>query len=87
MIGTDSASQAMEVTFAEAGRTLRYYAAPLPGDAMAVIEQDPVELDELVAETGSLASVLRTISVGQKRLRGGPCPRGTTSSNSIPTSA
>ena len=65
MIGTDSASQAMEVTFAEAGRTLRYYAAPLPGDAMAVIEQDPVELDELVAETGSLASVLRTISVGQ----------------------
>ena len=33
VIGTDSASQAMEVTFAEAGRTLRYYAAPLPGDA------------------------------------------------------
>ena len=65
VIGTDSASQAMEVTFAETGRTLRYYAAPLPGDAMAVIEQDPAELDELVAETGSLASVLRTISVGQ----------------------
>ncbi|WP_294440559.1 mechanosensitive ion channel domain-containing protein [uncultured Slackia sp.] len=62
---TDEPSASMEVEFADEGVTMRYYAARIDDDSMAVIEQNPAELDELVANTGSLSSVLSGVSVGQ----------------------
>lgn len=62
---TDEPSASMEVEFADEGVTMRYYAASIDGDSMVVIEQNPAELDELVANTGSLSSVLSGVSVGQ----------------------
>ncbi len=58
-------SAAVEVSFADAGTTMRYYAARIDGSTMAVIEQNPAELDDLIATTGSLASVLSGVSVGR----------------------
>ena len=62
---TEEPSASMEVEFADEGVTMRYYAARIDGDSMVVIEQNPAELDELVANTGSLSSVLSGVSVGQ----------------------
>jgi moderate conductance mechanosensitive channel len=58
-------SEAVEVNLADEDWTMRYYAAKLDDDTMVVVEQDPSELTELVASTGSVASVLKDISVGQ----------------------
>ena len=58
-------SEAVEVDLPDQDWTMRYYAAKIDDETMAVIEQDPSELTELVASTGSVASVLKNISVGQ----------------------
>ena len=44
---------------------MRYYAARIDADTMIVIEQNPAELRDLVETTGSTASVLRNVSIGQ----------------------
>ena len=62
---TGAPSAAVEVDFAESGETLRYYAAAIDADTMAVIEQDPAELVELIDSTASVGAVLSGVSVGQ----------------------
>ncbi|HIS40136.1 MAG TPA: mechanosensitive ion channel [Candidatus Aphodovivens avistercoris] len=62
---TGEPSEAVEVEFAEEGVTWRYYAAAIDADTLAVVEQDPAELDELVDSTASEAAVLSGVSVGQ----------------------
>ena len=62
---TGEPSAAMEVEFADQGTKMRYYSARIDDNTMAVIEQNPAELDGLVANTGSLSSVLSGVSVGQ----------------------
>ena len=51
---TGAPSAAVEVDFAESGETLRYYAAAIDANTMAVIEQDPAELVELIDSTASV---------------------------------
>lgn len=62
---TGEPSEAVEVEFDDGATRLRYYAARIDDSLMAVIEQDPAELYQLVEETGSLSSVLGNVSVGQ----------------------
>lgn len=62
---TNEPSAAMEVEFADEGAKMRYYSARIDDATMVVVEQNPAELDELVANTGSLSSVLSSVSVGQ----------------------
>ena len=62
---TGEPSEPMEVYFAEQDAHFRYYAARIDDNTMAVVGQDPLELDELIESTGSLASVLGNVSVGQ----------------------
>lgn len=62
---TGEPSEAVEVTFVEQNITKRYYAAAIDGETMAVIEQDPAELTELIDSTASTAAVLSGVSVGQ----------------------
>ena len=64
-IATGEPSRAVEVNLPDEGWHTRYYAARVDGEAMFVIEQDPAELYELVDATGSLASVLDNVQVGQ----------------------
>ena len=47
------------------GVTMRYYAARIDDGSMAVVEQDPAELRQLVEDTGSTKSVLKNIAIGQ----------------------
>ena len=44
---------------------MRYYAAAIDNDTMVVIEQSPTELGELIETSGSVASALKNLSVGQ----------------------
>lgn len=62
---TGEPSEPMEVYFAEQDAHFRYYAARIDDDTMAVVGQDPAELDELIQSTGSMESVLGNVSVGQ----------------------
>lgn len=62
---TGEPSEAVEVDFAEEGATWRYYACAIDADTMAVIEQNPAELVELIDSTASAAAVLSGVSVGQ----------------------
>ncbi len=64
-LSTGEPSRAVEIELPDEDWLARYYAARLDADTMVVIEQSPVELRELVEDTGSLASVLGNISVGQ----------------------
>lgn len=62
---TGKPSQGMEVFFADQNKGYRYYADAIDDEKMVVVGQDPASLDALVAETGSLESILRNISVGR----------------------
>lgn len=64
-LSTGEPSRAVEVELPERDWLMRYYAAPIDDQTMVVIEQSPEELRALVEETGSTASVLRNISIGQ----------------------
>ncbi len=55
-------SQAFEVDMGDS--QLRYYGALIDGSHMAVVAQDPAELDRLTEETSSWKSVLENVSVG-----------------------
>ncbi len=62
---TGKASAAVEVEVGDQGWLDRYYAARIDDNTMVVIEQDPTELRDLIATSGSTQSVLRNVSVGQ----------------------
>lgn len=62
---TGEPSPAVDVELPEQNWDMRYYAAAIDDDTMVVVEQDPTELDELIEDTGSVAAVLKNISVGQ----------------------
>lgn len=62
---TGEPSPAVDVELPEQNWDMRYYAAAIGDDTMVVVEQDPTELDELIEDTGSVAAVLKNISVGQ----------------------
>ena len=64
-LSTGEPSRAVEIELPEEDWLMRYYAARIDADTMVVIEQSPAELRELVETTGSTASVLKNISVGQ----------------------
>ena len=64
-LSTGEPSRAVEIELPEEQWLDRYYAARIDDDTMVVIEQNPTELRELIAETGSTESVLRNISLGQ----------------------
>lgn len=64
-LSTGEPSRAVEIDLPDRAWLYRYYAAKIDEDTMAVIEQSPVELDELDAATSSTASVLENITVGQ----------------------
>ena len=58
----EAPSQAFEVDMGDS--QLRYYGAMIDHDRMAVVAQDPAELDRLTEETSSWKSVLENVSVG-----------------------
>ncbi len=62
---THEPSEAVEIEYPEEEWLDRYYASRIDDETMVVIEQDPAELRTLVESTGSLASVLGGISLGQ----------------------
>ncbi len=62
---THEPSDAVEIEYPEEEWLDRYYAARIDDETMVVIEQDPAELRALIESTGSLASVLGGISLGQ----------------------
>lgn len=62
---TGKASDAVEIELPEQGWLDRYYACALDDDTMVVVENSPRELRELVDATGSVASVLKDMTVGQ----------------------
>ena len=62
---TGEPSRAVEIELPEEDWLMRYYAARIDADTMIVIEQNPAELRDLVETTGSTASVLRNVSIGQ----------------------
>ena len=64
-LATGEPSRAVEIELPEEDWLMRYYAARLDDDTMVVIEQSPAELRALDAETSSIESVLRNVSVGQ----------------------
>ena len=64
-LSTGAPSRAVEVSLPDRDWHTRYYAARIDDETMVVIEQDPAELYDLVESTGSTASVLRNIQIGQ----------------------
>ncbi len=62
VFGADEPSQAFEVDTGDS--QLRYYGAMIDRGHMAVVAQDPAELDRLTEETSSWKSVLENVSVG-----------------------
>ncbi|MDM8246521.1 hypothetical protein QUW40_07890 [Collinsella tanakaei] len=62
---THEPSEAVEIELPEQEWHKRYYASRIDDKTMAVVEQSPDELTELIAATGSTKSVLRNISIGQ----------------------
>lgn len=65
VFSTGKASEAVEVNLPDKDWHARYYAAKIDEATMVVVEQDPESLDTLNDETGSVASVLKNVSVGQ----------------------
>lgn len=59
---SDETSEPFEVEREDG--TFRYYAADIDEDTMAVIEQDPAELETLLDDTVTWKSMLQNISVG-----------------------
>ena len=59
---SDETSEPFEVEREDG--TFRYYAADIDDDTMAVIEQDPAELETLLDDTVTWKSMLQNISVG-----------------------
>ncbi len=62
---TDNPSDAVEIETSDGNWLDRYYAAKIDDDTMVVIEQNPAELRNLIETSGSAASVLKNLSVGQ----------------------
>lgn len=62
VFASDDTSEPFEVEREDG--TFRYYAAEIDADTMAVIEQDPTELETLLNDTVTWESMLRNISVG-----------------------
>ena len=62
---TGEPSRAVEIDLPNEEWNTRYYAARIDDETMVVIEQDPAELHELLDSTGSTASVLKNIQIGQ----------------------
>ena len=62
---TGKASDAVEIELPEQDWLDRYYACALDDNTMVVIENSPCQLRELVDATGSVASVLKDMTVGQ----------------------
>ncbi|MDM8300254.1 mechanosensitive ion channel domain-containing protein [Collinsella tanakaei] len=62
---THEPSAAVEIELPEQDWLMRYYADRIDDDTMVIVEQNPTELRELIEATGSTASVLRNISIGQ----------------------
>lgn len=62
ILDTREPSDAFEVE--RKGKSYRYYGAAVDGEAMVVIEQDPKELQELLAKTSAWDSILENINVG-----------------------
>lgn len=65
VFSTGKASDAVEVDDSEQNWLDRYYASAVDGSHMVVIEQDPSELRTLQENSGSTASVLKNIVIGQ----------------------
>lgn len=59
---SDAPSDAFEVE--TDGVRMRYYGARIDAGRMAVIEQEPAELDQLMADTSTWKSMLSNVSVG-----------------------
>ena len=64
-LSTGEPSRAVEVNLPEQEWRTRYYAARIDDATMVVIEQDPAELYDLIESTGSTASVLKNVQIGQ----------------------
>ena len=64
-LDTDNPSDAVEVETSDGSWLDRYYAAKIDDDTMVIIEQNPTELRDLIETSGSMASVLKNLSVGQ----------------------
>lgn len=62
---TGEPSEAVDVCLPDQGWEQRYYASRIDDDTMAVVAQDPQELNDLVEGTGSVKSVLSGITIGQ----------------------
>ncbi len=58
-------SEAVDIELKDQGWDMRYYAARVDNDTMVVIEQNPAELDSLVDDSGSIASAVKNIAIGQ----------------------
>lgn len=61
---TGKPSDPVEVDLPDQGWLMRYYAAKIDDDTMAIVEQNPQELHALVKDTGSTESMLKNISLG-----------------------
>ena len=72
---TGEPSRAVEVELPDEDWLTRYYAARIDDETMVVIEQSPAELRELVESTGSVASVLSGVRIGQDWATCSPSPR------------
>lgn len=62
---TGKPSKAVEIDVPERNWHMRYYSARIDDNTMVVIEQSPESLRELIEATGSTASVLSNIALGQ----------------------
>lgn len=62
---TNVASNAVEINVPEENWNDRYYSAKIDDNTMVVIEQNPEEVNQLVEESGSTASILKHLTVGQ----------------------
>lgn len=61
---TGKPSDPVEVDLPDQDWLMRYYAAKIDDDTMAIVEQNPQELHALVKDTGSTESMLKNISLG-----------------------
>lgn len=61
---TGKPSDPVEVDLSDQDWLMRYYAAKIDDDTMAIVEQNPQELHALVKDTGSTESMLKNISLG-----------------------
>ena len=65
VFSTGKTSDAVEVELSDQDWLMRYYAAKIDDETMVVIEQNPSELRGLIETSGSTASVLKNVTVGQ----------------------